>query len=521
MVTTAQPAKSKTYKKSQIILYIFVPVLLALIVSAICNLQLFQDGSSYLFEILQSNSAAIRHHRLSIWLVQIPTVLLAKILAKLPGSLTSDNTQFLRFIFSLSYSLIPFIALLLSWIALRRRNEGLFIWAALIILFINLVNFSWVSELLMAVQFSCPLLLASIVIPGKRIFWILNIILLPFIFLLHPLVSLLFLTLAIASAYVSYKNVKFRQTARFNSIIFIIAAILRELVNIYSLTAYEKSFLEPKEGSEYLFATTLENQIFLTSSIIIGILCLIAKWQIKSNVKKIVIILLMLLQALGIVLFLINIEVLLKINMVLLTINMVVASLFVWYKYNLKKYWKGERNKIYLFYICCIGLAAIAAGLLVGQYLYESFPLKTGLSLFASMLIMLMASIDSVRKITKVELNQRFRLVTALSIIFAVVIITKSFIWQSSIQKLTRSLAKTNKPCIEVISKDFAWIERNPYRIINNWSLPSLALVVQDRHPRKLLLEANSCQLYYQSGIVQIDPWTKIPKDSIIPSLGK
>ena len=36
--------------------------------------------------------------------------------------------------------------------------------------------------------------------------------------------------------------------------------------------------------------------------------------------------------------------------------------------------------------------------------------------------------------------------------------------------------------------------------MINNWALPSLALVIQDERPRKAFLAQNDCQVFYQSG---------------------
>jgi hypothetical protein len=113
----------------------------------------------------------------------------------------------------------------------------------------------------------------------------------------------------------------------------------------------------------------------------------------------------------------------------------------------------------------------------------------------------------------------RFRLVSALAIIFACVIIAKSLIWQASVYKLEQTLWQTVGSCAEIASADFQWLENNPYTIINNWALPSLALVVQDQQPRKLLLAQKECQLYYQSGMVQIDPWSLIEKEYIVPPL--
>jgi len=504
-------------KSSRLIFYIFVTILLSLIVSAFVGLQLFQDGSSYLCE-LQGSHSAIRHHRLSVFLIQGPTILTYKLLTKLQAD-PNYNLQVSRLIFNVSYSLIPFISLVLSWLVIRRKNEGLLIWAALIILFINLVNFSWVSELLISLQFSCSLLLASILIPGTKSFWILMIILMPVIFLLHPLVFLIFVAIAIASAYVGYQNVKIRKAAWLSAIIFLGTAMLRGILNLYIMSPYETSFLKSSEMNNYLFLSSLENKLFLIISLAIGLVCLLAKSIINLK-KNVVIILLFIIsiQLVGAALFVINLNFLSVLNRLIILTGCIGFITIYQYRYYLHK---SLFSKLELFYITCVILAAIAGCLLLSQYFSGSgkFQLKTGLTLFASMLIMFMASVDSLREISHFESIQRFRLVTALSIIFSFVIISKSLIWQSSIQKLEQSLLMTGNSCVEVVAEDFLWLERNPYNIINNWSLPSLALVIQDNPPRKLLLEKNGCKVYYESGMVQIDPWTNLPEHLIVPPL--
>jgi hypothetical protein len=166
-----------------------------------------------------------------------------------------------------------------------------------------------------------------------------------------------------------------------------------------------------------------------------------------------------------------------------------------------------------------MSLAVIAVYLLLSQYLFDTnqFPLKTGLALFTSMLIMLMASLDSLREIPSFEQIQRFRLVTVLAILFSVAIVSKSWMWHSSTQKLDQALARSDSSCTEITVGNFTWLQENHYNIINNWALPTLALVVQDNHPRKLLLEQDSCRFFYESGMVQIDPWTNLPKTLLVP----
>jgi len=454
--------QNNTVRPGKIYIYVFLPVFLALIVSAIVNLQLFQDGGSYLFEILQTKSAAIRHNRISVLLIQLPTLFSIKFLGKFFGGI-NDHLSIIRIVFCLSYSLIPFLSLLLSWFVVRNKNEDLFIWVTLIILFINLVNFSGVSELLISLQLSCPIMLASVLIPRTRFFWALILILLPFIFFLHPLVVVLFITMAAGIFYVGYKKPGIRKGTWQTAIILVTLAILKLIVEIYSLTTYEASFLETKGANEYVFETSIETKIFLVISILTGAGILIHKHKLKGQAST-----------------------------------------------------ATSKPRSYLFLMI---LLALAGFLLVVQYSYREFPLKTGLSMVAALAVLLMMAFDSTEKISNIESVHRFKIVTVLAIIFLLVIASKSFIWQSSIDKLRESLLKSDNTCLELNTDNFKWLNTNPYKIINTWALPSLALIEQDIQPRKLLLEKGSCKIYQESGMVKFDEWTLIPKKYIIPAL--
>ena len=444
----------------KIFVYVFTPVLSALIASAIVNLQLFQDGGSYLFEILQINSAAIRHNRISVVLIQLPTIFFIKLVRRFPGGI-DENLSIIRLVFSLSYSLMPFLALLLSWLVVRRRNESLFIWAALVILFINLVNFSGVSELLISIQLCCPLMLASVLIPKSRFFWVLTAILLPFIFFMHPLAAVLFITMAVGNFYVGYKRPEIRSAAWRTAVILATAGIFKLILDVYSLSNYESSFLEKKGMNEYILDTSIENKILLIVSLILGAGILLSKHNVR--VKSII---------------------------------------------------SPQRSYLFL-----TGLAAIACLLLVFQYSYQEFPLKTGLSMVASLAVLLMMAFDSVEKTTASESVQRFRLVTVLAILFSLVVVSKAFLWQLSIQKMRQSMSLSESPCLELSSENFKWLNSNPYKIINTWALPSLALIEQNTTPRKLLLEQGSCKMYYESGSIKFDEWSIIPKQYITLAL--
>jgi hypothetical protein len=501
---------------SKSILWILIPVLLSLLISALVGLQLFQDGSSYLLEMLIDHSA-VRHGRVSVLLFQSPTIFLIKMFHRLEiDSLVT--LPLVRLAFNINYALTPFISLFLSWLVVRKKKEELFLWAALIILFVNLVNFSWVSELLISVQLACPLLLALLENPKSKTFWTLVILLTPFLFFLHPLAITIFLVLAAASAYLGYRKSVYRSAATVSTILFLVAAVTRGVYSYFTLNLYEVSFATSGEIGEYFVTSRLENILFLCTAIEIAILVLLSQTIVHSRWRFVKAMpWLVTWQSCMFLLF--AAKFILHGNLFSLA---VIGCLSVPTSIH---YWQFRHGspieKTQLLFLACAFLAAAASSLLLAQYALAErlFTLKAGWDLFVVLLIMAMATIDSVREIIPYERILRFRFVLALSTIFVCVMLVKSVMWQTSIQRLEQTLWQTRDTCVEVTSTDFQWLEKSPYTMINNWALPSLALVIQDERPRKVLLAQNDCQVFYQSGMVQVDPWSLLSKEFLVPTL--
>lgn len=227
-------------RESKLVLWILLPVFISLLLSAIVGLQLFQDGSSYLLEVLITHSA-IRHDRWSALLFQSPTIFLIKTLYRFEID-PLVMLPIVRLGFNINYALTPFISLFLSWLVVRKKREELFIWAVLIILFVNLVNFSWVSELLISVQLACPLLLAMLQNPNHKTYWTLFFFLTLFLFFLHPLVITIYVVLAFASAYIAYRRPEDRRAATWSTSLFLLVAVARGVYSFFTLSLYEVSF---------------------------------------------------------------------------------------------------------------------------------------------------------------------------------------------------------------------------------------------------------------------------------------
>jgi hypothetical protein len=424
--------------------WIFGPVVLALVCAAVVGLPLFQDGSSYLFELLVTGSA-VRHHRLSALLVQLPARAVADLLAAAPID-AGQRLRWVRGVFTLSYAMVPLLALGASWLVVRRRNPALIAWPALIILFVNLANFSWVSELWIAIELCCPLLLASIVAPGTRGERLLALALLPIVLLLHPLIALVLLVMAAGTAFVASRAPERRRAGRVSAVLYLAAAVLRILVSPLVLDPHETAFLEAGKMTEYLFAAKWPTLLLLASAVVIGIVC-----------------------------------------------------------------WRGRAARsVGRPYLACMVLAPSAAAVLLSYYALgaKGVPLKTGLAVFAAALLMVLAALDGVAPPPEPERVQRLRLTAVLASVFAVVVVGKSLMWVASVQRLSHVLAASGRPCVERDADQLAWVRVPPHVIIDNWSLPSLALVMRDRHPGAVLLEAGDCRRLEDTGMIRVDPWS-------------
>jgi hypothetical protein len=503
-------------KEPKFILWVLFPVSLALLLSAWVGLQLFQDGSSYLLEMLIDHSA-VRHGRVSILLFQYPTIFLIKTFSDW-GADTLETLLLVRLAFNLNYAIAPFISIVLSWLVVRKKREELFIWAAFVILFVNLVNFSWVSELLIAVQLSCPLLLALLQNPRSKTFWSLFLFLTPFFFFLHPLVVALYLGLAAVSAYIAYREPTYRSVARLSMILFLLAALGRGVYSFFTLNPYEVSLVTSGEASNYFAPTRWENILFLMTAVEVAFLVLLSRWIL--NARRLIMNVIT-----GFVLFqafvflLLNTAFLLRANpSPLVILSCIVAPALFQFWYVRSNTSTLNTRTLYLGYIF---LSVMAGFLLMAQYVSSDrmFTLKTGLALFAALLILLMAAIDSGRDHTADEHLWRFRFVVVFAMIFTGVMIAKSLMWWAAVHKLEQSLLQTEGSCLEITSAEFRWLETSPYTIINNWSLPSLALVIQDEQPRKALLAQNDCRVLQETGMIQVDPWSLFSKEFVVPPL--
>jgi hypothetical protein len=416
-------------------------------VVALANLPLFQDGASYLFELMVSGSA-IRHGRLGAYLVQAPSIVSRKAFTVMHlDAFTRLAAE--RLVFCLNYALVPLAVILLSWSIVRKTDERLFLWSALIVLMVNLVNFSWVSELLIAVQLGCPLTLACCLHPRRPSLRLLALVLGAFVFSLHALSFLIFLAVAIGSFAAGRGRGPERRPLFVTGCLLVAAAILRAVVSLWHLNDYERSMVQPDNMYEYLFVTPAENILFVLCAVAIGL-------------------------------------------------NRLRQTRMPW----------GLATDVGLVGVGCI---VLVSAYFAGE---QGFPLKAGAVLFASLILIVCAGIDSRNRAAEAECRHRFRLVFALSLCFLAVTVTKAAVWHAQLATLEQILVSTGTQCVERSHGDLAWLDRRPGNIVDTWALPSLIAVRQVGDPARYLLAAGDCEAFRRTGEARIDPWTILgPRD--------
>ncbi|MEM9219814.1 MAG: hypothetical protein AAGD25_36490 [Cyanobacteria bacterium P01_F01_bin.150] len=475
---------------------IFLPIILALVIATWVNLPLFHDGAAYLYQLMRTNALTVMHQRFSAFLVQVPILLSRRLLA---ASHLDDAMPLMRFLFCLGYSFIPLMCLLMCWSVVQEETKRLLIWPWLIIVFVNLVNFSWVSEILMALQLSCPLTLGILNVPlnpsTKRTsswMWIVLISLSIIIFWLHSLVILIFATVTLgmlclgfcplpaastpsasaSSSSASLPEIKrgsYRLFYRQMALLFGSVTLMRIGWAIATLNSYEKGFLAPHQRNQYLFFSSTADRVLLISSVAIGGLCLVANYL------------------------------------------------------NHRPQWVSR------LYRCGMGLAIAAAAMWIVQFEHNLFQLKTGLSIGASLVLLLLMCLDALPYPSKDpapppspskarETVLRQRLMMTLSLIFLTVMLTKSIMWHRALHHLRIVMVTSPTECVERYGRDFDWLYQGSYQMLNHWSLPILALLQSDRSMPKVVITEN-CQGYGTWHDVDLYPWGKIPKDQLQPQL--
>jgi hypothetical protein len=439
-----------------------VLVAVPLVIAAAVGLPLFQDGSSYLLELMVSQSA-VRHHRYAVLLIQAPSILALR-LSDLAGLDPRSALQLVGAVFRLSYAAVPFVALAWSWLLVRRRETGHLLWAATPILLLNAINFSAVSEILLAMQLSCPLMLAAYQRNPTRSDIATIVILTPIIFLLHALVPLLLLGLATGMLIRAGRVAAVRPLSLPLAATFASMAVLRLVLDAWLLTDYERNMLEAAQLAGY-FSTRFENAAFLAVATSAALWFAFGRRAEPTTAAA---------GTLGVR----------PPTDIRLSFADKVALLLPW-------------------------LAALAV--VAGFATLDHFPLKTGTTVVIAAVLFACAGYDTTRDLQPLDVRRRSAFVLSAAGVFALIVLCKAVTWHGATSRLGASLAASGLPCIEIDDPSMHWLRQPPDTILDNWSLPSLVLVSTTLERPALLLQAGDCARFAQNGEIVVDPWTVLP----------
>ncbi len=141
-------------------------ILAALVISlavAICNtvshLPLCFDGSYFLLKVLEEQAPFCPHNRFGAAFLQLPTLVTASLTQQLAPSLA---------VFCFSYSVVPLLALLTSWLVLRSSKPTLIAWPAIGILLLTPPAMpGFYGDGFASALFAWPLFLMTLTPPNK------------------------------------------------------------------------------------------------------------------------------------------------------------------------------------------------------------------------------------------------------------------------------------------------------------------------------------------------------------------
>lgn len=477
-------------------------VVVPLLVAAVAGLPLFQDGSSYLLELMTSQSA-VRHHRYSVLLVQAPSIVALKLSALADLDPRSALTV-VRGIFSFSYAILPFVALAWSWLLVRRRDPAMMVWPVASILLLNVVNFSGVSEILLATQLAFPLLLAVSQRQPTRFTSTTILVLVPVILLLHALSAVLFAGLACGMLLRARRlNAGDVTRARILVVLFGGAALVRLGLDAWLATDYERGMWGGSALVEY-FRAQFETTFFLASATM-GALWFGCR---RLGLERAVVIVSLGCTVLTLGAALRNLSAMRGLDeqpfpvLALLGVTLIVMTFHALRRpAGTQQISSADRAVLVLLW-------SAAVAVITRYTLLDSFPLKTGATVLIAAMLLVFAALDSTREQRPIDIRCREHFVLNAAAVFAVLVLCKAAIWDAATARLAQDLASNTRACVEIDDASMDWVRRSPGAILNNWSLPTLGLVHASMQPPVLLLEHGDCERFARSGEIVVDPWT-------------
>ena len=414
-----------------------------LVVAALCGAALAWDGSAYLFHILDTHTLYTPHYRYATAPLQAIVLLAAGVTGSLPV---------LQAVFGLMYASVPVLALVASWLVVRREQRQLFVWAALGVALGTLPGqFFFVSEALIAVQLFWPLWLALLVGAQPRHTPLILVLAIALAFS-HPFAIPLLGLAALLALFSGWRNAEARTRLWRWAAGLGVAAGLSTVMFVLLADTYQAEQLSP---DVFRFALASLAGLPLVALLLIGLAAVVLAvapmrsgqhWLRTTSGAS-----LGLLGAAGLLLAL-------------------------WARD--PALWKHALDFRYLVPLCALPLLALAA--------------CDGLRRPAAEL----GRADAVWQ-------QRQRVIQLAGGVFALVLALQAAGWFATTSRLRSALAASRWTCVSATAEP--WLAATP---LDHWSVTQFALL-QGRTPTRIVLAGDGCGSVASDQPLQLNAWTQ------------
>jgi hypothetical protein len=436
------------------------------VLAAVAGLPLYADGAHYLFRLLVEDGPYVPDGRFGAVVMQLP----ALAVSRMGGEVAST-----RLVFATVYASLPVLSLLGCWLVLRRRAPSLMLFVGLAAL-LGQLNFSAVSELLVALYLTWPVALALAVAPEsvttsglpRAAVWASG----PLLVLLHPLALFALLGLGLLAAAMGRDEARRSWWAL--AAWFGLCAGARALLNLAGFSGYESAQLTGDGAAWYLLTQTLAQHAILASVSVLGLL---AAWEAVAppSVQPTV-------QPSGPLA-----------GRVGRIASMVIAVLTIFWSHDIL-WGNGIRLKSGITFVT--SLLLLACAVLVALRWRASGGLRT--SMRPGWTGPLLACLIGVACLTGV----------------------KTAAWWTATRGLQNVISDSTGPCIRHAAQEPFGLQWPWMAIVDEWNAPMNALLfrpgfrepgTQVLAPIPLLLPRNGCERLEVTGLAYVAPWLAVP----------
>jgi hypothetical protein len=428
------------------------------LMAAIVGLPLFEDGSYYLFVIATEHAPELPNLRFSAVLPQLPAVAAFNLGADL---------ELGRSIFSMAYGAIPLLSLAACWGLLRSRAPALLL--PVLPSFVALqLNFSGVSELLTALYLTWPVLLAMLLLPGRR--WVLAMAVAsgPLLLLLHPLAFVFCFGLGLVAwrlagqpnaALASPMRLAWRRIALWLAA----QGVLRLLWTSVGLNAYERGRLNPPSALNYVLGETPAQHLLV---VLLMLTTLLALWTLHRGRHR------------------------------------------------------AQRSRwlVVTLWLALLTSVWVSGEFVLGRGIVLKSAVTVAVGLFGMLAVVLLL-LGRAATPTAIQSRMLRKAVRLAGVGLLILLVAKASAWHTGVRGIQDIVASADEACIrfdvdEPYSLQWPWMA-----IIDDWSAPVTALVTRPfvpapngigSQPVAVMLKRDGCKLYEATGEAHLPADTRI-----------